>query len=249
MKNVTFGGLGAVLTGGTDREGGGDGPLVVLLHGFGAPGDDLVALHRVIDAPRGTRFLFPVAPLALPPQYGSGRAWWHIDMAALDLAIREGRARDLSRDVPEGMPEARAKVIALLAEAKAALAPSVVVLGGFSQGAMLSCDVALQSDVALGGLALLSGTLLAEADWTARLPSRRGLPVLQSHGRQDPILPFEAAERLRDLMKAAGLDVTWVPFTGGHGIPPAALEALGSLLARALAATAAAAATAATGNA
>src|SRR5438552_9103782 len=113
MKKVTPGGLDAVLTGGTDREGGGEGPLVVLLHGFGAPGDDLVALHRVIEAPPGTRFLFPAASLALPPKYGAGRAWWHIDMVALDRAVREGRARDLSRDEPDGLADARAKMTAM----------------------------------------------------------------------------------------------------------------------------------------
>ena len=235
MKTVSFGGLTCRLTGGTDRDGGGTGPLVVLLHGFGAPGDDLVSLHRVVEVPTGTRFLFPEAPLALPPAYGAGRAWWHIDMAELDRAMREGRVRDLSKDVPEGMPEARAKVLALLAEAKEKLTPSGVVLGGFSQGAMLSCDVALQSDVDLAALVLLSGTVVSEAEWTARMPARKSLPVLQSHGRQDPILDFTMAERLRDLLKAAGIDVTWIPFNGGHGIPPAALDGLRPFLEHALA--------------
>ncbi|MGH7282639.1 MAG: hypothetical protein ACRELY_14020, partial [Polyangiaceae bacterium] len=65
MKQRDFGGLRAILAGGTDREGGGDGSVLVLMHGFGAPGDDLVSLWRVIDAPRGTRFIFPEAPIAL----------------------------------------------------------------------------------------------------------------------------------------------------------------------------------------
>ena len=46
MRTTTLGQLTVHLTGGTDREGGGDGPLVVLLHGFGAPGTDLVPLWR-----------------------------------------------------------------------------------------------------------------------------------------------------------------------------------------------------------
>ncbi len=237
MKKITMGGLDAVLAGGTDRQGGGDGPLLVLLHGFGAPGDDLVSLHRVIDAPSGTRFLFPVAPVTLPPHYGAGRAWWHIDMVALDRAVREGRSRDLSRDVPDGLADARAKLVAMLDEAKVILSPSAIVLGGFSQGAMLSCDVALHSDMPLAGLVLLSGTLLAEAEWTSRMPSRKGLPVLQSHGRQDPMLPFDMAERLRDLLKEAGLAVTFVPFNGGHSIPPAALDGLRPFLASAFSRT------------
>ena len=63
MRDETFGGLRVRLTGGPDRQGGGDGPLVVLMHGFGAPGNDLVPLARVLDVPREVRFAFPEAPL------------------------------------------------------------------------------------------------------------------------------------------------------------------------------------------
>ena len=61
MRVDKLGGLTVRLTGGVDGKGGGAGPLVVLLHGFGAPGDDLVALSEYLDAPAGTRFLFPEA--------------------------------------------------------------------------------------------------------------------------------------------------------------------------------------------
>ena len=63
MNRTILGGLHAVVTGGTDGQGGGDGPVVVLLHGFGAPGDDLVPLTRFLAVPRAVRFVFPAAPL------------------------------------------------------------------------------------------------------------------------------------------------------------------------------------------
>jgi phospholipase/carboxylesterase len=53
---------------------------------------------------------------------------------------------------------------------------------------------------------------------------------MQSHGRSDPILPFAAAERLRDFLKTAGADVRWVEFGGGHTIPMGALDGLGKLV-------------------
>ena len=81
MRMDTLGGLTVRLTGGTDGKGGGNGPLVVLLHGFGAPGDDLVPLSEYLDAPTGTRFLFPEAPISIPMGFGDSRAWWMIDMA------------------------------------------------------------------------------------------------------------------------------------------------------------------------
>ena len=236
MRKETFGGLSVWIAGGDDREGGGNGPAVVLLHGFGAPGTDLVPLHRVIPAPPGTRFLFPEAPLELAMGFGDSRAWWMIDVAALDRAIRTGVPRDMTQDVPEGMPEARAKVRAMLDEASEALSipAGQLVLGGFSQGGMLALDVALADPRPLAGLVVLSGTLLAEPEWTARMKARHGLAVLQSHGQRDELLSFVFAERLRDLMTEAGLDVTWVPHRGGHEIPGPVVDALGDFLGRVL---------------
>ncbi len=88
MRRETLSGLSVTITGGTDREGGGDGPLVVLLHGFGAPGEDLVPLFRQLNVPSEVRFAFPAAPVdlraKLGPGYAGGRAWWMIDTAALE---------------------------------------------------------------------------------------------------------------------------------------------------------------------
>ena len=59
MREEQFGGLHTRVTGGTDGKGGGTGPVVILLHGFGAPEDDLVSLADVLSVPTGTRFVFP----------------------------------------------------------------------------------------------------------------------------------------------------------------------------------------------
>jgi phospholipase/carboxylesterase len=203
---------------------GGAGLTIVLCHGFGAPGDDLVPLADYLGAPVGTRFLFPEAPIDL----GFGRAWWEIDMRELELAVRGGR--DRSEEVPVGLEEARAALVALL---EAERVPTErLVLGGFSQGAMLATDVALRLPAPPAGLVVLSGTLLGRTENARLAPARRGLPVLQSHGRQDPLLPFRGAEALRDLLAGAGLDVTFVPFDGGHEIPLEVLRAAGPWLAR-----------------
>jgi phospholipase/carboxylesterase len=230
MKVEQLGGLKARLTGGTDGRGGGDGPVVVLLHGWGAPGDDLVPLAQEIDAPRGTRYVFPEAPLSLPMGFGDSRGWWMLDIEQRQREIAAGRARDLSRKVPEGLAEARAKVIALLDELERRAGAKPIVLGGFSQGAMLACDVALHVTRPLVGLILLSGTLLAADEWTPLMPKRKGLRVFQSHGSMDPLLPSFMAEQLRDLLAQAGLSVEWVGFRGGHEIPGIVLDKLGGFL-------------------
>ena len=230
MKLEQLGGLKARLTGGTDGRGGGNGPVVVLLHGWGAPGDDLVPLGHEIDAPSGTRFVFPEAPLMLQMGFGDSRGWWMLDLEQRQREIAAGRARDLSRKIPEGLAVARAKVIALLDELERRLGAKQMVLGGFSQGAMLACDVALHTGKPLAGLVMLSGTLLAADEWTPLMPKRKGLRVFQSHGSADPLLPSFMAESLRDLLNQAGLPVEWVGFRGGHEIPGVVLEKLGGFL-------------------
>lgn len=232
MRQARFGELTVRLCGGSDREGGGEGPLVVLLHGFGAPGTDLVPLWRELRPPPGTRFAFPEAPLELELGLGDSRAWWMIDMLKLEAALMRGELRDLTRDVPAGLAEARAQVVGMLdaLERELGVDGSRVVLGGFSQGAMLALDVALRSARPFAGLTLLSGTLLAEDEWVPLMPARAGLPVLQSHGRMDPLLPFAIAERLRDELSKAGLAVKFLPFNGGHEIPGSAFDALDAFL-------------------
>ncbi len=234
MRLETLGGLRARIVGGTDREGGGDGPVVVLMHGFGAPGEDLVSLWRVIPAARDVRWVFPEAPLELGPAYGAGRAWWHIDIAKLEAAITRGETRAMADEEPEGLADARAKVIALLDDVERLLGVGGerIVLGGFSQGAMLACDVTLRTERPLAGLAMMSGTLLAASEWTPRMAARRGMHALMSHGTLDPLLPFAASEQLRDLLVGAGWHVDFVPFRDGHTIPPDVIEHLGALITR-----------------
>ena len=231
MRERTLGGLRVRFAGGTDGQGGGNGPMVVLLHGFGAPGTDLVPLSLTLGEGRATRFAFPEAPLALDA-FGGGRAWWMVDLVELQAALAAGRERDLSGSLPAGVESSRAAVLAMLDDLCTQLGvPSErIVLGGFSQGAMLACDVALRDPRPLLGLVVMSGTMLAQCQWTPLMPSRAGLPVLQSHGRFDPLLPFSVAERLRGALTEAGLDVHWSPFDGGHEIPRSVLTAAAHFL-------------------
>jgi phospholipase/carboxylesterase len=222
------------MAGGDDGSGSGDGPVVVLLHGFGAPGDDLVPMWRALRAPAGTRYVFPAAPLSLGPGYAGGRAWWWID---LEARMRRQATGDCdTTEIPEGLTAARAKVAALLSAVESDLRPPPgrVALGGFSQGAMLSLDVALHAVTPLAGLVLLSGSHIASEDWAPRFAARRGLPVFMSHGHEDPILPFPVSERLAETMRANGLEVEWLPFRGGHGIPPEAMVRVTAFLGRVL---------------
>jgi phospholipase/carboxylesterase len=205
--------------------------VVVLLHGFGAPGDDLVPLANYLGAPK-VGWAFPEAPLELHGLYGDARAWWMIDLARFEQQAARGQLLDRVGEVPDGLAPARAAVIGMLAAlaAETGVPDERVVLGGFSQGAMVSLDVLLHTERAFAGALLMSGTFIAEPLWAPRMAARAGLPVLMSHGQQDPLLPLAASELLRDRLRAAGLDVEWLPFAGGHAIPPQVLAAAGLLI-------------------
>lgn len=213
--------------------------VVVLCHGFGAPGTDLVGLAEALvtlePSLASVRFHFPAAPLSLGNLgFGDSRAWWMIDLetiAALRTAGPEA-LREFRRAEPDGMAAARRALLALVNEVMngAGLSFSKLVLGGFSQGAMISTDVALRLEDAPAGLVVLSGTLLLEDVWRTKASSRAGLPVFQSHGRFDEVLPFEAARSLETLLREAGLPVEFHAFGGGHEIPLAVLRGLAVFL-------------------
>lgn len=224
--------------------GGPPSAAVIFCHGFGAPGDDLVALQgELVELePRlaQARFYFPAAPLSLGGfGWGDSRAWWMIDLEAL-ARLQQGdpeALRAYRRVEPEGLPAARAalKKLVLDVATQTGLPLKRILLGGFSQGAMLATEVALRLEEAPAGLAILSGTLLTEDQWRARAVSRAGLPVFQSHGRQDPLLSFGAAEALRELLTSAGLEVEFHPFDGGHGLDAGVVARLATFVAKAVA--------------
>lgn len=233
MQAVQLGPLSAIIT--PTLPAGEIKKTCVLLHGYGAPGTDLVGLAQAIEAPEGTRFVFLQAPHTLEGMSGAhaGRAWWHIDMIALQVARMTGQDDALARATPSGLSEARQMVEeALVAlETELGLDWSTLVIGGFSQGAMLSCDWALRSERSIEGLVQLSGTVICEAEWLELLKKHTGLRVFQSHSPDDQVLPFSLAERHRDSMKRAGLKNTFVSFRGGHGIAPTVTAALSRFLA------------------
>ena len=235
MREDLLGGLKVRLVGGSDGRGGGDGPVVLLLHGFGAPGDDLVPLADVIEVPRGTRWLFPEAPLSLNMGFGDSRAWWIIDFARIQEDRAAGRIRDLSVEIPQGLALARERFLEFLKELprQFQIDYKKTVIGGFSQGAMLTCDAVLHTDYPFAGLVQLSGNLLAQSVWGPLMPTRKGLPIFQSHGTLDDILPHIGAERLCEALTQSGLAVERHSFRGGHEIPEPVLQRLTGFITRA----------------
>lgn len=207
--------------------------VVVLCHGFGAPGDDLAAFgpHLIGSSEsvaRCCRFVFPEAPVDLGPMgMPGGRAWWPINMSMLAQINQTQEYEKLTSLEPEGMVKASTQLNDAIRQMQKGyqLPETSFVVGGFSQGAMISTDVVLRHGLHPAELVLFSGTLLCSDDWGAFAERHTGCPVLQSHGLQDSLLPFAPAEWLRDLLSSNGFDVNFVPFNGDHTIPMEVLNA------------------------
>ena len=198
---------------------------VLLLHGFDMTPAQLSPIAASLKLP--ALVALPCGPIA---RAGGGRAWWPVDDAARAARMQAGPA-DLHDSHPPGRERARDAVHAA-ARALRERAPGLpLVLAGFSQGAMLALDAVLQAPpLPVDALALWSGSRLAFAEWAPALHRLRGLRVDVIHGRGDANLGIAAGHSLREVLADAGAHVRWLPFDGGHEIPPQAWLALRRLV-------------------
>ena len=202
---------------------------VVICHGFGAPGEDLASigpewLRFLDDDAQHFRFVFPAAPLTLE-DYGmpDGRAWWLLNTAQLMQLVQADQFHQIHDKEPPGLQEART----LLDDCIEAVTDSMageetpLILGGFSQGAMLTMETSLRGKCPSPKVLFqFSGTLICENEWKENRPRLAKTRVYQSHGTLDQILPFSSAEVLNQLLVDGGIDTQMHPFVGPHTIDP-----------------------------
>ena len=186
--------------------------LLVLFHGRGADERDLFPLLDLLDPERRLLGVTPRGPLHLPP----GGAHWY--------AVREIGFPD-----PATFDETFARAAAWLdslAESSG-IAPERTILGGFSQGAVMTYAVGLGSGRPRpAALLALSGFVPTvpgfELDLSPPLPR-----VSIGHGALDPVISVEWGRRARDLLRDAGAEVAYHETPNmAHSIDPALLRTL-----------------------
>lgn len=194
--------------------------LVVLLHGYGADGNDLIGIADALGPH------LPDAEFAAPnaPERCAGNPfgyqWFPIPWldGSSEAAMEAGfaRAAQLLGSWLDGV-------------AAAGMPPDRTVLLGFSQGTMMALHVGLRRTDPLAGIVGFSGRLAAPDRLGAEIASRP--PVLLVHGDEDQMIPVSALDEARDALAAAGVPVRWHVSRGvGHGIAPDGLGlALGFL--------------------
>lgn len=203
-------------------SGGAPRSLVILLHGYGSNGDDLISLAPYWrDALPHTAFVSPNAPERCPGAPG-GYQWWGI--TSLDPDARKAGA-------VRAAPALNAFIDAELAST--GLTAANLALVGFSQGTMMSLYVGPMRAPSLAGIVGYSG-MLADAGALAAAPSRP--PILLVHGDADAMIPVTAMRQAETALKAANFSVeTHVSRGLAHSIDAQGLQLGGAFLARVLA--------------
>ena len=208
---------------------------VILCHGFGAPGTDLVSLaEKVIKmgkAQQDAVYIFPAAPIELDPLFDS-RAWWMIDIEKIQSLMMNGETREMQGESPDLLPQRRIDLTYVIDHCRHefSLPPAKIIVGGFSQGSMLATDVALHYPDPLGGLIVWSGALIDSERWTAEAARQTPLNIAQSHGIIDPILPIDGARALKEMLESTEHQVEYIEFHGPHSIPMNAIKLAGKMI-------------------
>lgn len=189
--------------------------VVILLHGLGANErqfDDFFFRDSRWNPDGTTVWISPKSP---------AEGWFPIALEEFQMALMQGRLAAKLNETPPHLLEARARLANFVREVKDLLGLDSmrrVVLGGFSQGAILAMDVALHLDENVGGVLFFSGFPVALQEWNARMPKHEGLIVLMTHGRLDFVLPVFGAVSLSDTLTKHGLDVKFIQHAGGHDL-------------------------------
>jgi phospholipase/carboxylesterase len=186
---------------------------LVLIHGRGADEHDLFPLLDALDPERRLRGLTPGGPLALPP---GGRHWYRLG------------------GIPTPEPETFWPSFEALSDFLDGL-DGPLVLGGFSQGAVMSYALGLARTPAKRPAALLplSGFMPSVDGLELDLTGLDGFPVAIAHGTLDPVIPVDYSRAARDVLAESAADVAYHETPIGHGIDPQNIPALRGFVAHA----------------
>ncbi len=206
-ETITLGGPFALPASGRDPR-----SIVILLHGYGSNGGDLMGLVPYWQAALpDTAFFSPNAPQPCPG-VPDGYQWWSLS----DLS-RESRAAG----VRNAAPAVDAFIDARLGQY--GLSEDRLALVGFSQGTMMALHVAPRRARTLAGVVGYSGMLADPEALQADVRTRP--PLLLVHGEADQMIPFQALHQAETAFRSLGFEIATHACAGlGHGIDEAGLR-------------------------
>jgi phospholipase/carboxylesterase len=185
---------------------------LVLVHGRGADEHDLFPLLDVLDPERRLHGYCPRGPLSLPP----GGAHWYVvpRVGYPDTATFAASYREASEWL-DSLPHER------------------IVLGGFSQGAVMSYALGLGAGRPRPAALLAFSGFIPQVEGWELDESQSFPPIAIGHGTYDPVIPVEFGQAARDRLEAAGADVTYREYPLPHAIDPGFLRETSAIVRRA----------------
>lgn len=183
---------------------------VIWLHGLGADGHDFEPIVHELNLPN-TRFILPHAayrPVTINNGYVM-RAWYDL----FDLGL--GSEQD-----EEGIRQAQLQIEALIAREQAhGIAPSRIVLAGFSQGGAIALHTALRYPLRLAGLIALSTYLPLKSKLTQEAhEANLQLPIFMAHGSFDEVISLDVCKASLNVLNQQGYAVDWHEYAMGHSL-------------------------------
>jgi phospholipase/carboxylesterase len=186
---------------------------VVLLHGYGSNGDDLISLAPMLQSILpDAAFVAPDAPTPCPGTAG-GFQWWPIQSFSM-------------QERTTGAVAAAPTLDAFISDelGKHGLSEDRLLLIGFSQGTMMTLHVGVRRPTPVAGIIGFSGMLVAPDRLQSEVRSHP--PILLIHVDADPVVPFRSLAEAKRALDAAGFSVEQhVSPDLGHNVDPAGIAA------------------------
>ena len=183
-------------------------PMIILLHGFGAHMGDLASLAPAIDA-TGYVYVFPNAPIPFELGPGAtGYGWTHPRRIPHELR----RVDDV-----DSVVDMLATLVDEVTE-HYVIKPGEIILGGFSQGGMMTYRYGLPNPGKFKGLAALSAVAPDEDTMRERLPEDRSQPIFVAHGTADMVIEVQMARDTREFLQAEGYAPVYREYPMAHEI-------------------------------
>ena len=175
--------------------------LIIFFHGYGANSEDLFPLSQTTATMSEHTWIFPEAPIDLGSFAGfRSKAWFNINRDLYEECLIKKDFSPLKKRTPEGLEEA-SKLVDLMIKSLG-VDPKSIILGGFSQGAMLALDYILRYEFSPASICLLSTSLISYNRWEKQVKKIQ-VPFFLSHGKQDATLPYILSTELNQMLKSA----------------------------------------------